>query len=115
LGSGGGGRAITTYYGLYPCGAGGRGAGAMRLVVGGNISNAGLIRASGGNGSSAPAWCGSGGGGSGGSIVLDVTGSFTNTNAVRALGGSGGNSGGKGRIRITGTINTLGTVDPANE
>jgi hypothetical protein len=107
---------------------GGTGGGALKLVVGGTLTNNGTISANGANAT------GNGGGGSGGSIWLDVgitntgnAGVFTGTGSITGTGGNGstgggstnGGGGGGGRIAIhsvnhkyRGTISVLGGNSP---
>ncbi|MFC1638891.1 hypothetical protein ACFL26_01315, partial [Patescibacteria group bacterium] len=88
------------------------GAGAIKIVVSGTLTNSGTIRADGGNGGTA------GGGASGGSVWLDA-GTIDGSGTVQAIGGyadwyySGG-AGGGGRIAIyyTGGDHNSWTLNP---
>ena len=93
LGSGGGGGNFSSS----PA-RGGSGGGAIKLVIGGNLSiaSSGQISAQGGTPSGA-----FGGAGSGGTIVIDLTGTFSNSGAITVAGGSyTSTSGGSGRIKF---------------
>jgi hypothetical protein len=76
-----------------PAGFGGAGGGAVLLIAGTSIDNAGHIRAGGMGGYGGGIASGGGGGGSGGMIVLDAP-SITNTGILNANGAGGGEGGG---------------------
>jgi hypothetical protein len=98
----------------YP-GGGGSG-GSIRLVASGNVTNAGIITANGGQGGSTgqvkPA--DTGGGGAGGRIAFYAGGTYTNTGTVTATGGATGLDGTSptplswARAGADGTIYTTG-------
>lgn len=126
-GSGGGAGSGGNAGGAKIGGAGGGGAGALHLIIGGDITINGTISLNGGNGalSSTQAESSGGGGGSGGAIWIQSLGNIIGTGTISALGGNGGKSvsptdngeggnGGNGRIRFDdqdGIVN-LGTVTP---
>ncbi len=89
--------------------SGGRGGGAIRLVIQNSLAVGGTISANGGSGNSA---CGYwGGGGSGGSIWI-TAGDFSGSGAITANGGVNGGAGAGGRIYIaySGTKSFSGTL-----
>jgi prepilin-type N-terminal cleavage/methylation domain-containing protein len=110
LGSGGG-------SGYYTNTLGGRGGGAIKIVVSGDIEVGGNILANGGNGASGGFYSG-GGGGAGGSVWLEAGGEMRGAGEIRVNGGNGvgGSAGGAGgRIAMyygsnsfSGTVTTNG-------
>lgn len=92
--------------------AGGKGAaggGAVLLIAGASIANAGHIRACGMGGYGGAVLSGGGGGGSGGFIGLDAP-SVANTGIVNANGGGGGEGGGGVEAGATANSATTGTT-----
>ena len=89
-------------------GTGGRGAGMITLVVGGDltIGASGRISANAGNGGSGNGSTGCGGGGGGGVVLVLYAGTLSNSGTIEASGGSGvgsgpnGGNGGAGGVRI---------------
>jgi hypothetical protein len=93
-------------------GPGGAGGGAVLVIAGISIHNAGHIRAGGMGGYGGTTESGGGGGGSGGMIVLDAM-TITNTGILNANGGGGGEGGGNtsgdgGESAIDGTSGAVG-------
>jgi hypothetical protein len=91
-----------------PGGAGARGGGVIYLIVGGTLTNTGIISANGGNGGSAGTSAGGGGGGGGGSVNIMYGRNIINAGTIRANGGTGGTAGqtaggpgGAGSVTIT--------------
>ncbi len=93
LGSGGG----------MDCSAGGRGGGALQLIVTGTLTHNGVIRSNGANGTACNA-----GGGSGGSLWIQAA-SLTGLGTITANGGSGSGGGGGG-----GSGGRIAVISPAN-
>jgi hypothetical protein len=99
-------------------GAGGSGGGAVLLIAGVSISNAGHIRAGGMGGYAGGTSSGGGGGGSGGMIVLDAP-SIANAGIINANAGGGGEGGGNstgegGFSALTGTAAAAGGANNPN-
>ncbi len=101
-----------------PGGPGGAGGGAVLLIAGTSIDNAGHIRAGGMGGYGGSTASGGGGGGSGGMIVLDAP-TITNTGIINANGAGGGEGGGNsagdgGSSALAGTAAADGGANNVN-